>query len=505
MSEKKENFFVNNKEILIQCMVAAVSPLIICVIYCAVRGYSFFDLYLPNSYNNDVLFYYKQVEGIIFYGHPQGYFGFNESHAVYGGFAAWNPILFIPWIVYCKIFGCNYMSLIISNILYFSVAMVAFVLLTKMDWRGIIAGFLMFALYPGFSIHLMNGLAETNVAATMIIFFGLSIHISKNGYRKSDIIGMFFIGALLTLCRPFMILLLIIPCYHFIKKRGKIGILFSALIVAFSVTGYFIYSHYFSSPYLESLFNADLIKLLISGRFVEFYWKLVPLVKQFFQYNIGAFDYGLTAGTQYVISEFAVLAIIIVTLIRKKTEYLITYIGFACTVIGLTAANILLLNKIREGGRHLWAFSIIGILLCVLIEKREKYVINGILIIFLIIFIARGAIIPTDYDIPTPNNDLQATIDELKIVFEEKGVCITEGSPWDNTVIWASKEYKQLYSLPAGMGISYCYDNYALENMESLNSKYIAVDINGLVEEACWNLGYEQVVRTDTFAIFRRY
>lgn len=503
---KEQSFsFKNSKDILFKCLFAALSPFLICLAYCAIRGYSFFNLYLPNSYNNDVLFYYKQMEAVMSYGHPQGYFGFNESHALYGGFAAWNPILFIPWILFCLIFGCNYMSLIISNIVFFSFALVIFVLLTKIDWSGLAFGLVLLALYPAFSIHLMNGLAETNVAATLIIFFGLGIHISNNGYKKGDVVWMFILASLLTLCRPFMIVLFLLPCIYYIKCRGKIGALISAVVVALSTSGYFVYSHFFSSPYVTPLFNGKLLVELFTGRFGDFLRDLKPLIKDLLAFLTGAFDYGLTAGTQYVVSGVCIIAVIIVMIIRKDKKILPVYLTFALTALALFAANIFLLNKVNEGGRHLWAFSVAGILLCTAMEKKEKYVFSGIVLVLMIVFLSRGALIPTDYDIPTPNEELRETVDALSKTFEEQGVGVTEGSPWDNTLIWASVEYKQLYSVPAGMSINFCFDSYAMENMEALKSKYIAVDLGGFVEEKCLELGYEEIARTSTFAIFKRY
>ena len=52
------------------------------------------DIYLPASSWSDEVVYSKQLSAVVEYGAPQGYFGFNESHADIGTFAAWGPAIF---------------------------------------------------------------------------------------------------------------------------------------------------------------------------------------------------------------------------------------------------------------------------------------------------------------------------------------------------------------------------------------------------------------------------
>ena len=51
-------------------------------------------IYLPASSWSDEVVYSKQLAAVVQYGAPQGYFGFNESHAPIGTFAAWGPAIF---------------------------------------------------------------------------------------------------------------------------------------------------------------------------------------------------------------------------------------------------------------------------------------------------------------------------------------------------------------------------------------------------------------------------
>ena len=52
------------------------------------------QIFLPTSSWSDEVIYSKQLAAAVRYGAPQGYFGFNESHAEVGTYAAWGPAVF---------------------------------------------------------------------------------------------------------------------------------------------------------------------------------------------------------------------------------------------------------------------------------------------------------------------------------------------------------------------------------------------------------------------------
>ncbi len=80
----------------LRAVLLALLPVIACLVYCVGKGQGIGQIYLPASERNDELIYYKQVEAILRCGYPQGYFGFNESHALRLSFAAWSPVLMLP-------------------------------------------------------------------------------------------------------------------------------------------------------------------------------------------------------------------------------------------------------------------------------------------------------------------------------------------------------------------------------------------------------------------------
>ncbi len=47
-------------------------------------------IWFPTSTNSDEVFYNRQLVSVLKNGSPQGYFGYNESHAAIGTFSTWG-------------------------------------------------------------------------------------------------------------------------------------------------------------------------------------------------------------------------------------------------------------------------------------------------------------------------------------------------------------------------------------------------------------------------------
>lgn len=154
----------------------AALPLICCLVYCAMQGKTIGEVYLPGSEWNDELFYFKQVEAIVNFGYPRGYFGFNESHALKLSFAAWSPVLVFPWIIWGLLFGWNLMSPIICNIILLTVAMFLFVWLVKPNWKQLGILTLLFCLYTPFVRYMLSGMPEIICFSMLIIFYALAMN-----------------------------------------------------------------------------------------------------------------------------------------------------------------------------------------------------------------------------------------------------------------------------------------------------------------------------------------
>lgn len=509
-----KSFFAENKNRIVKTITVLLFPFIGCLLYCFIRGTSLFKLYLPSSYNNDVLFYYKLVEGMV-NGGITGYFGFNESHALYGGFAAWNPLIVMPWFLWGILFGWGFMSLIACNIVIFSAALGIFAMLVNPKWKSIATAMVVFLLFPGLWIHLMNGLPEIIIASNLIVFSALMINYSENKKSVSLWIAI-ILAAFLTIARPYMVVFHVYALICLVLKKRWYNYVAAASILGVTGLSYVLTNHYLTAAYFEPLYDISLIKAVMGLHLKDAYYILGAAVKNtvpgVLRFLGGAFLFGSTAGTQYIISLLGIVFAIvwIVTGKRKDRKNTGIYASYAIAGISLFTAIIILLGKPNEGGRHCFAFSILAILLLSLtVDNLFGWISNGIIVGLLVIFMCRGALVPTDYDIPMPNGSLEQEIEYWQAVMPSNG-----SSGYDNTIIWALSDtvngngaltdYHCLYAVPAKMGISCCNYSYLMENIGSLKSRYIAVIPGGYFEEQLRVLGYNELGHTNRLGVYMK-
>lgn len=282
----------------------ALLPVLCCVVTCAVEGASVGEVYLPASEWNDELFYYKQVESIVEFGYPQGYYGFNESHGLKLSFAAWSPVLVLPWIVWGLLFGWNMLSPVICNILLMTAAMILFVWLVKPTWKQLGVLTLLFCLYTPFVRYMLSGMPEIICISHLIVFYGLAINYDRDP-KGSKIAVMFGISGLLTLMRPYMLLFLLLPAFFWIRdsrKKGRmwIGFLGSGVTVGAVLLCYGMIKHFFGAEYFHPLFFTDFITTFftdgfgagVKNFFGTLYWK----GKDFYAHTVQGIRTGLASG-----------------------------------------------------------------------------------------------------------------------------------------------------------------------------------------------------------------
>ena len=230
---------------------------------------------------------------------------------------------------------------------------------------------------------------------------------------------------------------------------------------------------------------------------------------------LGAFSYGLTMGTQYVVA--IVTAVFTLILVFKKGEKKMrpVYLVFSVSTFSVLLAIVFLLRKVNEGGRHLWVFAVTGLLLCCLSGfKALGIAMKGVVAVLLTVFVIRGAMVPTDYDIPIRDEQTVRNVEYWQQVFDEK-IADAGARGYDYTVAWVFidytedgtvvTEYSELFALPKGMGISCCYPDYVMDNFESVKSRYILTDARGNVSKLCENKGLKVVGVHENVIMYQRY
>lgn len=534
--KKDKRYIVWLRAALMACL-----PVISCLVYCALQGKSIGQVYLPSSGRNDELFYYKQVEAVIKYGYPQGYFGFNESHALRLSFASWSPVLIWPWVLWGLLFGWNLSSPVICNIVMMTAAMLLFGLLAKPGWKqtGILT--LLFFLYTPFAWYMLSGMPEIICISLLLVFYGLALAYLRQ--EKGFLLAlMFALAGLLTLMRPYMLLFLFLPAYFWIARgnaekqcvaRRWKAILGSAFVIAAVLGCYACISYFLAAEYFEPLYYLDWLTAFFEkgllGGLKNFVGSLYYSGRNFLGYMRQGVMSGLAAGSIFC----CYIAMLLVLLgqglrdffslrrLRRQKEpsekvygQLVIEAHLVFAFLGMLAAQLLMYN-FYDGCKHLLTFLAIGIFVISLMRTAfyRKTVVMGLVFAC---FLTWNAANFQDYQAAFAEGDIREHISGWEQTLREQMSLTEEASPnYDNVVIWVFSDnlpegmaytgWQYLYALPPGFGISCCTSDYVTEHFDSLESRYLCVVPGGPVEEECVLRGYEEIAESDCAVLYRRY
>ena len=548
---------------LLKALLLALVPVLCCVAYCAAQGRWIWEVYLPSSQWNDELFYYKQVEGILSHGYPQGYFGFNESHALKLSFAAWSPVLVFPWVIWGLLFGWNLASPVLCNIFLLSLACFLYVWLVRPSWRQLGMVALLFGLYNNFARYMLSGMPEAICFAMVILFYGAAVNYLRR--RKSyKLVVLFAMSCTMTLMRPYLILFLLLPCWLWIlgSRRGRwLRGLGSAAILGATLGLYGAINHYLGAEYITPLFYTDWIQAFfrqgVLGGLRFTFEKLLTKGSEYMDYAKQGLRTVNTTGAVYAGYLLCLFALAVQCagdwaayrssgkgldrssgkgLDRHPGEDLDRHPGAGDSPQGAAAGwavarahlafcfltmlpALLLMYKTIEGSRHLLTFMAALIFLIPLAEKgawrRTACVAACLGAAFAYLYIYRAAD-PYDYQVAYMQEERRASLEEWERVFDESLVLDREDVPnYRNVVIWVQNDviedapvytaWQLLYMLPEGFGINCCTRDYVLEHVGSLRSRYLCGPVGGEIERLCEENGYRQLYTDGEMALYEIY
>lgn len=549
----------------LRAAVLACLPVIACLVCCAARGQGIGQVYLPSSERNDELIYYKQVEAILEYGYPRGYFGFNESHALKLSFAAWSPALMLPWVLWGLLFGWNLLSPVLCNLFLLTGAMLLYGMLAKPDWKqtGIIS--LLFFLYMPFSWYMLCGMPEIGCMSLAIVFYGAAAGWLRR--RRGGLLAvMFALAGLLTLMRPYFLLFLLLPAYFWIfrdaaggsrgmadsggtgekgrasGRGGKPGegrirwgaVLGTAAVFAAVLGAYAWIGHFLAAAYFRPLYRMDWLTAFfqkgLGGGLKNLFGSLYYSGREFVSYMKQGMVSGLPAGGIFCCYVVMLLILFwqsvkdVVALRRleaggeRRRELggqLALEGHLAFSFLAMLFATLLLMSNFHDGCKHLLTFLAAGIF--PIARMRTVYWKKAILtgVAFAFVFSYRGAA----FEAYQPTFYQEAVALGLEgfgaDVERELALAGDAGPSYDNTVIWVLSDelpegprytgWQYLYALPPGFGINCCTAEYVTENFRSLRSRYLCVVPGGPVEEACRLMEYEEIAGNEHAVLYRRY
>jgi len=506
---------------VIKATLLALLPVLCCVITCAAKGYRITDAYLPASEWNDELFYFKQVEAILEYGYPYGYFGFNESHALKLSFAAWSPILVFPWVLWGGLFDWNLLSPVWCNLFLISVAIFVFVLLVKPSGKklGILA--ILYCLFPLFTRYILSGMPEIICFSMVILFYGVAFHYLQSRQSRAELLLLFVMSMVMTWMRPYLVVMVLLPIFLWIKRSRKWwSVAGSAGILAITAGVYGAISYYLSAEYLTPLFETGWITTFFEkGLFAGIKYMLGTLWYQshdFWARVIESFRSGLAEGAFFSAFLAVLLLLILQTVIsfRKKEEIGWIICGHGViSFVGMWMA-LLLMYRMKDGSKHLLTFVVAGTFMISMMNTRffKKAAFLAVTFVFFFFIQAKD---PYDYQIPFASSEREEEMQYWQEIFDEELLLETEDVPnYDNVIIWVFSDrmkpegeliltkWQPYYAVPEGMGISCCYSEYIAANLPELKSKYLGTLSGGEIDRMCTEAGYREIGRDNELVVY---
>lgn len=518
MNQGKTKAFLKKHRNIWKAAVMSLLPLLCCVITCAAQGYSLGDVYLPNAEWNDELFYFKQTEGILEYGIPYGYFGFNESHALKLSFAAWSPVLLFPWLIWGGILGWNLLSPVYCNILLMMIAVFGYVLLAKPNRRQLGILTILFATFTPLTRFMLSGMPEMTCCSLLILFYGAAVSYQEKEH-KGKLAAMFILSGLLTLMRPYLLLFMLLPAVFLMRRYKWKGAAGSVSIMAVTTAIYFAINHYLAAEYFAPLFKTEWVETFLEeGIFAGIRNMLSTLYymgKGFFGMAWEGCRSGLAAGV-YFSGYLAVLLVLLWQTwqdFRKKNRKELLLNGHMLFCFVAMMGALFLMYKLTEGSRHLITFIAVAIFAVSRMETRffKKAMFLGAVFAYLFTVQAVSAY---DFQVPFVTEERSEEVAKWQEILEEKMVLETENVPsYENVIIWTFSdetptgtkvmEWQTLYAVPKGFGISCSEGSYVRDNFEELQSRYLAIPTDGTLDKMCQEAGYEELGRIGETVMYR--
>lgn len=460
------------KDIWPALLIAVLTPLIGALLILLKNGMTFSQISIPCSLWNDELFYYKQIEAMLQFGIPQGYFGFNESTSLYGHFAAWSPVILMPFYLVGKLFTWNTVTPVAFNLFLWAAAFVVFVFVAKPSIKlqvAVSVGWIVFAS----NLRYLFSVTPESMITALLFMFSVFLYAFIKSERRGYLIAADTFFVILVLMRGYYAAFGLIILWFFFKKKNYRALIVQAAVVFLSAAVYGLILHFFTAAYFTTLVNTAwvtnpvlLIKTLAHGA--------IDTLAYMSKIILASSD----RGAWYAVFVVGVIYFIIKAIYRKNSLYLMV----AISELVILSAMYLMYN-VNEGARQVMAIAAIGIMF-ILFEQGE--LLFSILLPLAVAYITWMSSDTFYQQLPKADEAQLEVIESGEATIRE--AIPFEAEPWDNTVLVTTSIYaNDMYAIPAGLGINLCDDAYIEEHFDNLRGKYMATmvgePINQFMEE----------------------
>ena len=449
-----------------------------------ISGQGIWNIEPFNSSLNDEFYYLKQVEGVLEYGRPMGYFGFNFSEAKILTFSAWSPLLiyFLAFFSVIFPFADNPVYFVNTLLIVFS----ALFLCNSIKKQP-----LFFIYIPLISFVLIrsiySGMSEAVFLSSAMILFGMI-------QRKTKLLYQILFILLISLMKlPFIVFLIVVVLFcDESNRRTHIITLIGGMS---AVVAYFIISYFFCASYFEVTLNhVNIIKLFEINPFntianiINYVCERLHIVVSLIFSNSFSFE-------AIIHRLFLILDSLLVVkfLISKYSRDLI----FSSINI-LIYISFLMLYVPDNIGRHILPLVLFLILYLLYYSKHRIIRVLTILILLL-----------NNIGFLNDNNNLYNSVDQVDLNLDASELSklnIQKDDYRKNTIIIEYGNnvnlYKYLYNIKPGFGYNMVRESVLGDNPYNLEYGYIILDDQSPNIDLLY-VQYEIIVNNSEFVLMR--
>lgn len=453
------------------------------------------DIYLPAGSWSDEVIYTKQLAAVVRYGAPQGYFGFNESHAQVGTFAAWGPMVF--WVYALPGFllrGEN--AFLWCNLLFVVAGWLVFARATRLGAGRQVLFALVLACLNAPIRYVFAAMQEPLHYALVLGILGAAFLVRKTGRRAAWVV-LCLLCAVATLVRAYNAVYWLYPLVlAWPQRRTVAGVVVGGGISTAATLGLMSFWY---APYFFTNVDTEPLRMLAHLQVVEaaryVFHKLAGALSQVGQEIAGALQ---GQGGGYYLIFLLLLAITVGSLIwdlrHKKSAF---WKSCAVVTAGVIFLALMLMYRTAEASRHTLVLDVLLLATLVLESPRPAVGVAAATAALT----AAGVLALTangGFGMPSYREDIAVEVQALETALTQSQQQLNSDDPWDHTLAYAFGDDTHiglLFAAPDGMGLQLDESSWLTDPTHEIRSRYLMTGADSAVarrlESEGWTLLFQ--------------
>ena len=491
------------------CTIACGAAVLLAAFLIGYRSTLANGLWFPMSTNSDEVVYNRQLAAVLAKGGPQGYFGYNESHAAIGGYSTWGPFVIWLYAIPGVLFGTGYNTVFWCNMVFGLLCWCVFT--WHMDWKHQLAFVLgLFCAWLPLR-QIFTGTSEP------LHFFLLAVILAssravEDGKRGSTAVAL-LACVVETIIRPYGVVMFLFPIVYGWKKNcGRLRLAGTVAAALMSVVFSLWAMNTLAAPYSEQSLDFTVFTKMgqgdVPGAVAYFFQKLfaacVSLWADYLQPTLhgSAEQYIVDAAHGFLrvlLFMATILALCLYDTVKKRAIR-----GKVCGLI--CAATIFLAILVLYNPLQLRRYSAFLCLLLLMAAAAEDLLVAVLSVPLLVLLVFPAGFAHTD-GLPAYNAGMnQQMIQVTEALQQSQDRLMDEKDPWQHTLSFAYGDvhYGYLYALPAGMGIEFDWNTYLADPENTINARYVMVNHDTEAEARLLEEGWQVLVSTENEIVYER-